>query len=238
MKYLVVLPFEVFTPAAIAAGIEVWTWVISEKPEYEIGVMMEINSAWLATVRFERGMFSTSQKYSFSFLSSSCPRGADKIAFFDSYDDPFFHSVQYSPTDKEEINRGMVNAKRLLAPHVLILQMLISRLQAARYRRPGLMLLIQRLVLISARAHRYMRFVSFYFLSCPCVYLLFGGSTHPLAREARFSFLLFGFETLRCSNLDADCENALRDPLYSTAFAWFSVRPLWVPQDPVPGSIN
>ena len=68
MKYLVVLPFEVFTPAAIAAGIEVWTWVISEKPEYEIGVMMEINSAWLATVRFERGMFSTSQKYSYLFF--------------------------------------------------------------------------------------------------------------------------------------------------------------------------
>jgi hypothetical protein len=83
-----------------------------------------------------------------------------------------------------------------------------------------------------------MGFVSFYFLSCLCVYLLFGGSTHPLAREAYFSFLLFGFETLRCPNLDADCEDALRDPLYSTEFAWFSVRPLWVPQDPVPGSIN
>ena len=231
MKYLVVLPFEVFTLAAISAGIKVWTWVISEKPEYD--------SAWLATVRFERGMFSTSQKYPISiFLSSSCPRGADKIAVSDSYDDPFFHSVQYSPTDKEEINRGMVNAKRLLAPHILILQMLISRLQAARYRRPGLMFLVQRLVLISAWAHWYTRFFSFHFLSCLRVYLLFGGSTHPLAREARFSFLLFGFETLRCSNLDVDCENALRDPLYSTAFAWFSVRPLWVPQDPVPGSMN
>lgn len=67
----------------------------------------------------------------------------------------------------------MASAKRLLAPHVLILQMLSSRFQAARYRRPGLMLLIQRLVLISARAHRYMRsvssstFLAFYiFISC------------------------------------------------------------------------
>ena len=75
----------------------------------------------------------------------------------DSCNDPFFHPIQYSPTDKEEIDRGMASAKRLLDPHVLILQMLISRFQAARYRRPGLMLLIQRLVLISARAHRYMR---------------------------------------------------------------------------------
>ena len=90
-----------------------------------------------------------------------------KNHFFDSYDDPFFHPIKYSPTDKEEIDRGMTNAKRLLDPHVLVLQMLISRFQAARYRRPGLMLLIQRLVLISARAHRYMRFdSSFYFDIC------------------------------------------------------------------------
>lgn len=88
---------------------------------------------------------------------------ADGALFFlDSYDDPFFHPIKYSPTDKEEIDRGMASAKRLLAPHVLILQMLISRFQAARYRRPGLMLLIQRLVLISARAHRYMRLVPFF----------------------------------------------------------------------------
>jgi hypothetical protein len=76
-----------------------------------------------------------------------------------SYDDPFYHPVSYSPTDKEEINRGMVNARRLLSPHILVLQMLLSRLQAARYRRPGLMLLIQRLVLTSARAYRYIRSV-------------------------------------------------------------------------------
>ena len=38
--------------------------------------------------------------------------------------------------------------------------MLNSRLQTARYRRPGLMLLIQRLAHISARAHRYMGQVS------------------------------------------------------------------------------
>lgn len=59
---MIILPFEVFTPAAISAGIEVWTWVISEKPEYEIGVMMEIDSAWISSVRQEKGMFSTSMK--------------------------------------------------------------------------------------------------------------------------------------------------------------------------------
>lgn len=50
-------------------------------------------------------------------------------------------------------------------------------------------------------------------------------STHALSREARFSFLLFGFETLKSSHLDAYCENALRDCLYTVAFSWFAVRP-------------
>ena len=80
MKHLVALPFEVFTPASVATGIDVWTWVISEKPEYEIGVMMEINSAWLATVRFERGMLSTSQKY--PDLRFSSLMDTDKIALW------------------------------------------------------------------------------------------------------------------------------------------------------------
>lgn len=55
--------------------------------------------------------------------------------------------------------------------------------------------------------------------------LEFACSTHPLAREARFSFLLFGFETLKSSHLDAYCENALRESIYETAYSWFAVRP-------------
>jgi len=74
-----------------------------------------------------------------------------------SYDDPFYHPIDYSPTDKGVIDRGMTTARRLLTPHALVLQMLLSRLQAARYRRPGVMFLIQHLVLCSARAHRSLR---------------------------------------------------------------------------------
>ncbi|KAJ6465246.1 hypothetical protein DFH09DRAFT_1487200 [Mycena vulgaris] len=52
-------------------------------------------------------------------------------------------------------------------------------------------------------------------------------NTHPLAREPRFSFLLFGFETLKSSHLDSYCENILRDSLYSAAYSWFASRPQW-----------
>ncbi|KAG5638985.1 hypothetical protein H0H81_008206 [Sphagnurus paluster] len=183
---LVELPFAVATPSAVAASIGVWTWVISEKPDIEVALMGEVLSAWSDTIREQRGVFSTSL----------------------NYDDPFYHPISYSPTDKEVIDRAMANARRILTPHALILQMLLSRLQAARYRRPEMMFLIQHLVLRSARAHQSM-------------------STHALAREARFSLLLFGFETLKSSHLDLYSENLLRESLYSTAFSWFSVRPQW-----------
>lgn len=63
LHYLVVLPFEVSTPAAISAGIEIWTWLIAEKPDIEIGLMGEVLSAWSDSIRQEKGMFSTSLKY-------------------------------------------------------------------------------------------------------------------------------------------------------------------------------
>ncbi|KAH9930753.1 atypical/PIKK/PI4K protein kinase [Fomitopsis serialis] len=163
-----------------------WSWVIAEKPDYEVALMSEIGSAWLATIKHERGMFSKTLDYA----------------------DPFLHPVEYNPTDKTVIDRSTASARRLLTPHTLILQLLFSRMQAARYRKPGLMLLLQRLALASARAYR-------------------SYSTHPLAREARFSFLLFGFETLKSSHLDVFCEHSLRCSLYRAAFSWFSTRPQW-----------
>ncbi len=84
--------------------------------------------------------------------------------------DPFLHEVRYSPTDKASIDRAARAVSRLLAPHTLILQLLFSRLQAARYRRPGLMLLFQRLALSSARAHK----------SIWCVSLAFAYMLHVL----------------------------------------------------------
>ncbi|KAG2144576.1 hypothetical protein DEU56DRAFT_790388 [Suillus clintonianus] len=186
VHFLVALPFEVFTPSAVAVGIETWTWVIAERPNMEVAIMCEVLTSWFGTVKERKGVFSA---------SSNCV-------------DPFYHPISYSPTDKDEIDRATTHARRLLMPHTLVLQMLFSRLQAARYWRPTVMFLIQGLVLRSARAHK-----------------LF--STHPLARELRYMFLLFGLETLKSSHLDAVCECMLRESLYCTAYSWFAVRPQW-----------
>ncbi|TRM58568.1 hypothetical protein BD626DRAFT_550606 [Schizophyllum amplum] len=186
LHHIVVLPFEVATPSSTAAGIEVWTWLIASKPDIEVALASEILEAWTDTIKQEKGIFSKTL----------------------NYEDPFFHPVDYAPTDKELIDRSSAAARRLTAPHALVLEMLFSRLQAARYRKPEVMFIIQHLVLRTARAFSEM-------------------STHPLAREARFSFLLFGFETLKSSRLDSYCENILRESLYSFAYSWFAVRPQW-----------
>ena len=60
--YLVALPFEVFTQSAISAGIESWSWVIAEKPHYEMTLMSEIAAAWDTSIKLGKGMFSKSQK--------------------------------------------------------------------------------------------------------------------------------------------------------------------------------
>lgn len=62
LHFLVVLPFEVSKPSAISAGIEVWTWVIAEKPDIEVALMTEVLSAWSDTIKHEKGIFSSSLK--------------------------------------------------------------------------------------------------------------------------------------------------------------------------------
>jgi phosphatidylinositol 4-kinase len=74
-----------------------------------------------------------------------------------SYRDPFAQEIEYNPTDKSTIDHGTTTARKLLSPHLLILQMLLSRFQAARYRKPGLMLVLLRLVMRTASAHEFMR---------------------------------------------------------------------------------
>ncbi|QRV86070.1 phosphatidylinositol 3- and 4-kinase [Ceratobasidium sp. AG-Ba] len=186
LHYLVAVPFAVFTPATISTGIDAWTWLIGERKDIEISLMLEFNTAWASTIKLKKGLFSGRMDFS----------------------DPFKHPVQYNPTDKAEMDQALADARRLLVPHTILLQMLRSRFQAVRYGNPGLMQLLLRLVLRSTRKGVTL-------------------STHPLARESRFSLLIFGFEVLRSSLMDTYPEAQLREALYRAALSWFAVRPQW-----------
>lgn len=183
---IVELPIKTFTPLAIAAGVDAWTWLVRQRPEAESSLMGEISAGWLGTIKAGKGLFSTSMNYR----------------------DPFERPIEYSPSSKAIIDVEMARARRMLRPHLLLVQILSSQFQAVKYRASGIMVSLARLMMRSLQAYKRM-------------------STHPLAREVRFSLLLFGFQILASSRMEALLELRLRDALFDAAFAWFAVRPQW-----------
>jgi phosphatidylinositol 4-kinase len=75
-----------------------------------------------------------------------------------SYDDPFARPVEYTPSDKKFSDLELAKAQRLLKPHLLLVQVLSSQFHAVKYREPGIMLSLCRLVLRSLRAPTGMRY--------------------------------------------------------------------------------
>jgi phosphatidylinositol 4-kinase len=51
-----------FTPLAIAAGVDAWTWLLRQRPEAQVPIIGEIAAGWLETIRAGKGLFSTSMK--------------------------------------------------------------------------------------------------------------------------------------------------------------------------------
>jgi hypothetical protein len=74
-----------------------------------------------------------------------------------SYGDPFERPVEYSPTDKKVMDLELAKARRLLRPHLLLIQVLSSQFQAVKYREPGIMMSLVRLVMRSLAAAKHMR---------------------------------------------------------------------------------
>ena len=62
LHLLVALPFAVFTPTVISASIEIWAWIIRERPDTEVSLIMAINNEWISTIRRGAGLFSDSMK--------------------------------------------------------------------------------------------------------------------------------------------------------------------------------
>ena len=62
VHYLVELPMAAFTPLAIAAGVDAWTWLLRQRPGSHIAVMGEISAGWVETIRSGKGLFSKSME--------------------------------------------------------------------------------------------------------------------------------------------------------------------------------
>lgn len=232
LHHLVSIPIRAFSPRSVAAGADAWTWLVSERPSAEMALLTEVVAQWTWTIETHKGMFSTSLKcVSSLFLWPLLPYLALRLthAWPRSTVDPFTHPIEYSPSDKAFMDKKMGAAKKLLTPHLILIQVLSSRFQAVKYQEAGLMLSFMRVVALSCKHADHMRCVSLLapFARCtlsltiprtPC-------STHPLAREPRFALLLFGLQMLASSHLEAVLELKLRDYLFKMGLAWFAVRP-------------
>lgn len=69
LHHLVALPFAVFSPSVISASIEAWTWLVAERAELEVPLMTEIENSMVVTIKRGSGLFSSSLKYFYSFVS-------------------------------------------------------------------------------------------------------------------------------------------------------------------------
>ncbi|BGO97504.1 Phosphatidylinositol 4-kinase STT4 [Rhodotorula toruloides] len=186
LRHVVSLPVRLYTEASIAVGQEIWTWIADARPELEPRVVSEVLEAWADAIEREQGLFS---------------RTLDN-------DTPLNQETQFTPTDKEALNRDYLFANRLFSPMLAMLDFLQSRYQAYRYRNADLVYATLRLLLRTLEAHE-------------------NWSRHPLSRELRLTLLSFGFTLIGGSRLDSIAEYNLRAKLFDAAFAWFEVRPTW-----------
>lgn len=66
-----------------------------------------------------------------------------------SYNDPFVTPVEYSPSDFKIIDIELAKARRLLRPHLLVIQMLSTQFEAVKDSKSGSVMPIIRLMMRS-----------------------------------------------------------------------------------------
>jgi hypothetical protein len=70
-----------FSPRSVAAGVDVWTWLLSERPSVEMALLTEIVAAWTWTIKKRKGLFSTALKYVLLF-HLEIPKELQLIRFY------------------------------------------------------------------------------------------------------------------------------------------------------------
>lgn len=75
-----------------------------------------------------------------------------------SYADPYTRPIEYSPSDPILLDRDIQKARRILRPHMAVLQFIVEQVQDAKYRGHGLMGPVVRMLLATFAACAKMRY--------------------------------------------------------------------------------
>ncbi|QSZ35332.1 hypothetical protein DSL72_008202 [Monilinia vaccinii-corymbosi] len=114
IRYLVSIPFAMFTKQSIKLGISLWLGVINENPRMESRILIEIAQQWELTSHRGLGVFNG------MFI----------------HQDPFYIKEEFAPSDRTVLAKKAQAAQNMLAPHMLLLQFLSSHFDATRLGSP------------------------------------------------------------------------------------------------------
>ncbi|CAG9939163.1 unnamed protein product [Clonostachys rosea f. rosea IK726] len=109
-RYLVSIPFALFTKQSIKLGVSLWLGVINENPRLESKLVNEIAQQWEFSITRKLGLFHPSL----------------------THPDPFFLKEEFAPSDLEALAKGKQLVHDLLSPHTRLLQFFGSHFNATR----------------------------------------------------------------------------------------------------------
>lgn len=109
-RYLVSIPFALFTKQSIKLGVSLWLGVINENPRLESKLVNEIAQQWELTITRRVGLFNPAL----------------------SHPDPFFLKEEFAPSENEQMARRKQLVHDMLSPHARLLQFFSSHFSATR----------------------------------------------------------------------------------------------------------
>ncbi|KAG6249440.1 hypothetical protein E4U24_002125 [Claviceps purpurea] len=109
-RYLVSIPFALFTKHSIKLGTSLWLGVMHENPRLEAKLLNSIAQQWEFTITRQVGLFSPVL----------------------AHPDPFFLKEEFAPSDLELMAKKRQAIHDLLSPHMRLLLFFISHFNATR----------------------------------------------------------------------------------------------------------
>lgn len=109
-RYLVSIPFALFTKQSIKTGVSLWLGVMNENPRLEPKLLNSIAQQWEFTISRKVGLFSSAL----------------------AHPDPFFLKEEFAPSDLELMAKKRQAIHDVLSPHARLLHFFTSHFNATR----------------------------------------------------------------------------------------------------------
>ncbi|KAI6785997.1 Phosphatidylinositol 4-kinase-like protein [Emericellopsis cladophorae] len=109
-RYLVSIPFSLFTKQSMKLGVSLWLGVINENPRLESKLVNEIAQQWEFSITRRVGLFNPVL----------------------SHPDPFFLKEEFAPSELEALAKRKQLVHDMLSPHARLLQFFASHFNATR----------------------------------------------------------------------------------------------------------